>query len=238
MKQWSSQFTVKRTGGMESTLIKYNCGLFQGDSLSPLLFYLSTAPLSWALAPRRGLFSRSLDRKIIHALFVDDLKVYARSQKALKRALSCIERVTQNIGMKLYISKCATAVMVKGVPRYTGIVTIGGQVYPSASDANPYRYLGILQVFASHDSVLQQQLLGEYLRHIRRIWRSRLISTRKELMGSGSFSILFWVYPLDHCHTQKSGQADPQNHESQQLAALQRLGGQSIPPKEEGWEKY
>ncbi len=40
------------------------------------------------------------------------------------------------------------------------MVSIGGQVYPSASYANPYRYLAILQVFASYDSVLQQQLLG------------------------------------------------------------------------------
>ena len=103
--------------------------------------------------------------------------------------------------MKLNINKCATAAMVKGVPRYTGVVTIDGQVYPSATDANPYRYLGILQVFASHSSTLQKQLLGEYLRRIRTIWRFRLISSRKVEMtnswGVGVFRYYFGYIPWD-----------------------------------------
>ncbi len=59
---------------MESVDIQYRRGLFQGDSLSPLLFCLSTAPLSWALSQRQGVCSKMLDR---HTIFVDDLKVYA-----------------------------------------------------------------------------------------------------------------------------------------------------------------
>ncbi len=51
--------------------------------------------------------------------------------------------------MKLNIDKCATAVMVNGFTRYTGVVTIGGQMYPNATNENLHRYLGILQVFTA-----------------------------------------------------------------------------------------
>ncbi len=100
--------------------------------------------------------------------------------------------------MRLNISKCAMAVTVKGVPRYTEVVTIDGQVYPSASDANPYRYLVILQVFASHSSALQQKLLREYLWRIRRTWRSQLTTRKVEVTNSwgvGVFRYYFGYIP-------------------------------------------
>ena len=46
-KHWTSVLELRTVGKVvRSTSVKYNKGLFQGDSLSPLLFCLAIAPIS------------------------------------------------------------------------------------------------------------------------------------------------------------------------------------------------
>ncbi len=148
MKLWKSEFIVNHGGERHSTLITYKRGPFQGDSLSPLLFCLFLAPLSTSLSKRRGVVNGTLYTKITHTLFVDDLKIYAQSRDALKQSLKEVEQVSRAVGMKLYCKKCATATMVRGVPRYGGAVEIRGNALPIASMENPYRYLRVMQMYA------------------------------------------------------------------------------------------
>ncbi len=49
--------------------------------------------------------------------------------------------------MKLNIAKYATTNMVKGVPKADGLVLVNGENFPLVTEENPYKYLGILQVF-------------------------------------------------------------------------------------------
>ncbi len=56
-----------------------------------------------------------------------------------------VEQVTRAVGMKSNRKKCATALMIKGVPRYGGAVEVGEKALPIASLENHYRYLGVMQ---------------------------------------------------------------------------------------------
>ena len=83
MKKWS----VELTCGSESLGdVGIKRGIFQGDSLSPLLFVACLIPLTYVL--RRcawiGYEFSSNGSKINHLLFMDDLKLYAKNEQSLE----------------------------------------------------------------------------------------------------------------------------------------------------------
>ncbi len=153
MKTWSSEFSFQTNKGMESVEIQYRRG---GDSLSPLLFCLSTAQLSWDLSQRQGVCSKMMDRQTTHTLFVDDLKVYARSKPA---------------------------------------VTVGGDPFPTASSGSPYKYLGVLQVFAAKAEENKASVTSRYLERLRKVWSSELLATKQvELMNAWAVGVYAYYY--------------------------------------------
>ena len=63
-------------------------GIFQGDSLSSLVFSLALIPLSLILRKAKAAYEFSESKeKINHLLFMDDLKLYSRSEKGLDSLL-------------------------------------------------------------------------------------------------------------------------------------------------------
>ena len=76
-KKWNSVFCVGRGESAVRTELQYCRGFFQGDSLSPLLFCLSIAPISLALKKTTGYRVPYLAQPVTHLFFMDDLKVYA-----------------------------------------------------------------------------------------------------------------------------------------------------------------
>ena len=77
-RQWRTVVSVKLEKGSHSELISFERGLFQGDSLSPLLFCLCVAPLSHRLRQREGFRSWWQTQAVTHLMFMDDLKVYEK----------------------------------------------------------------------------------------------------------------------------------------------------------------
>ena len=81
MEKWK---VVLCSGNSELGEVEIKRGIFQGDSLSPLVFVLALIPLSLILGKAKATceFSESKE-KINHLLFMDDLKLYSRSEKGL-----------------------------------------------------------------------------------------------------------------------------------------------------------
>jgi hypothetical protein len=73
--------------GLARIGIRLKRGLFQGDSLSPLVFWLCVAPLSHALSERKGFNSNYQVKTITHLMFMDDLKLYEESKGELLDAV-------------------------------------------------------------------------------------------------------------------------------------------------------
>ena len=57
-------------------------------------------------------FSESKE-KINHLLFMDDLKLYSRSEKRLNSLVQTVRVFSEDVGMKFGIEKCAMLVMEK-----------------------------------------------------------------------------------------------------------------------------
>ena len=77
MEHWKTQLV----GGMEVLgTVNIKRGIFQGDSLSPLLFVMVMIPLSQKLKRMSEGYRLPHDqRKINHLLFMDDLKLYGKN---------------------------------------------------------------------------------------------------------------------------------------------------------------
>ena len=80
LSQWKTNMTlVHKEGVLETGPIRVKRGIFQGDSLSPILFSMSLNPLSQELQKTGYGYQLDEQTKINHLFYVDDLKLYGTS---------------------------------------------------------------------------------------------------------------------------------------------------------------
>ena len=84
MKHWKTEL---RSGTMKFATVNIKGCIFQGDSLSPLLFVMVLIPLTRVLRKEKEgfFFGNSKKRKINHLLFMDDLKIYGSHEREAER---------------------------------------------------------------------------------------------------------------------------------------------------------
>ena len=99
MKQWKLSPT---SNGNELGDVKVNRGIFQGDSLSPLLFVLCMIPMSLVLRKVKAWYEwGKKEFSLNHLLFMDDLKLYGKSEKRIDSLVRTVHILTQIWGWNL-----------------------------------------------------------------------------------------------------------------------------------------
>ena len=87
--------------------VKICRGIFQGDSLSPLLFVISLMPLSYLLRKtNKGYCLRGCVIKVSHLLYLDDIKLYSKSRSELDSLVSTVSTFSGDICMSYGVDKC------------------------------------------------------------------------------------------------------------------------------------
>ena len=138
--------------------------IFQGDSLSRLVFVLALTPLSLILRKAKAAYEFSESKeKINHLLFMDDLKLYSQSEKGLDSLVQTVRVFSEDIGMEFGIEKCA--MLVKSV----GIVLPDGKVIKSLKAGEGYKYLGILEADKFLEEKMKLNISKEYNRRLRKV---------------------------------------------------------------------
>ena len=132
MQTWRVKLTAGRSSLAET---KIQRGIFQGDALSPLLFIIVMMPHDHIL--RKCIAGYKLSRsqeKIIHLMYMDDIKLFAKNEKELETLIHAVRIYSQDIGMEFSIEKCAMFVMKSGkwhisdgmeLPNHDKIRTLG-----------------------------------------------------------------------------------------------------------------
>jgi len=93
---------------IETEDIKIQCGIFQEDSLSLLLFCICLIPLTEQLNRlNTGYEEHTTKTKISHLLFMDDLKLIAKSEEELQKQIQTVKNFSDDIHMEFGLEKCA-----------------------------------------------------------------------------------------------------------------------------------
>jgi hypothetical protein len=85
----------------QSRFIEKNRGIFQGDSLSTLLYCIALIPLTNELNRSKcGYQVYGTERKLNHLLYLDDLKLIGRSEEELRNEIRIVKTFSDDIKMK------------------------------------------------------------------------------------------------------------------------------------------
>ena len=87
------------SGNEELARVNIQRGIFQGDTISPLLFIIDLIPLSHSLQKVNARYQlvKGQHKKINHLLFMDDLKLYENSEKEAERLTNAVKIFSNDI---------------------------------------------------------------------------------------------------------------------------------------------
>ena len=135
---------VHESGVLETGPISIKRGIFQGNSLRPLLFTMSLNPLSWELQKTGYGYQLDKQTKINHFFYVDDLKLYGTSDSQLNKLISTVKKVSDDILIEFGLNKCAKATFKRDKKvSAEGILLNDFQLIQDLDQAETYKYLGM-----------------------------------------------------------------------------------------------
>ena len=172
MNHWK---TVLTAGDQSLGTVDINRGIFQGDSLSPLLFIMIMTPLSMILKDeQKGYKLGNSGNLVNHLLFMDDLKLYGKSQDEIDALLGLVQEYSNDIGMVFGMDKCAVLGIKKGKRvECSGVELPSGDMMNEVDDEG-YKYLGVLQDAIAKNREMKEKVGKEYLRRVKLLSKSKL----------------------------------------------------------------
>uniref|UniRef100_A0A0N5ACU9 Reverse transcriptase domain-containing protein n=1 Tax=Syphacia muris TaxID=451379 RepID=A0A0N5ACU9_9BILA len=176
MKYWRTSFLVSGSKRMTPPIWLRN-GIYQGDALSPELFVLAVAPISYVLNNHGPVMSTSVGKlagfaiSLNHQCYIDDFKLYGQSDREIRDMVQLVEVTASGIGISLNRGKCAMLSYVPG--KEVNIKNLDGNISTEIINKESYTYLGIteqpMQVTSGAKDVM-----SEVLRKARIIFNSQL----------------------------------------------------------------
>ena len=124
MKEWKTNLYLNHAQG--STVcenINIKCGIFQGNSMSPVLFCLALVPRSYELNNTDYGYN-IYEEKINHLFYMDDLKLYGKNDYELEGLLRTVKTSTDDIGMTYGLDKCSKASFIRGKLKSTSLIVL------------------------------------------------------------------------------------------------------------------
>lgn len=176
MENWSTSLT---SGGKHLADIKIECGIFQGDALSPLLFCVALNPLSHLLRRAKQGYQLKTGHKINHLLYMDDLKLYAKNENDLTALIETTRIFSDNICMKFGLDKCARQIIHRGKIKLTDGLDLTIGKIRDADTNEGYKYLGILQNMENKQREVKDIASATYRRKLRHVLKSKLNGQNK-----------------------------------------------------------
>ncbi|XP_047501775.1 uncharacterized protein LOC125047544 [Penaeus chinensis] len=181
MKEWNTEMQLYHSGGCIKTgRIAIKRGIFQGDSLSPLLFCLSLVPLTNILTSDNLGYVMHKEHRVSHLLYMDDLKLFAKDDGQLDQELGIVKTFSDDIQMEFGLEKCAKATIRKGKLVSGPNAKLKGETEIRNLDQEEvYKYLGVDQSDGIQHRLMKEKIRKEYYRRVRLILDTELNAKNK-----------------------------------------------------------
>ena len=180
MAGWKTQlFLSHKDGIIRSRHLDIKRGIFQGDSLSPLLFCLALVPLSNELNETEFGY-KIFDRTISHLFYMDDLKLFAKNDHDLEGLLTTVKQFSEDICMEFGLDKCAKATFIRG--KISKRPSINIDIDTTIKELDPeesYKYLGVYEGDGIQHAKMKEKIRKEYYRRIRMVLKTELNSKNR-----------------------------------------------------------
>jgi len=145
---------------IETEDIKIQCGIFQGDSLSPLPFCICLLPLTEQLNKlNTGYEEHTTKTKISHLLYMDDLKLIAKSEEEIQKQIQTVKNFSDDICMEFGLHKCAKTTFKKGkLTHLQNLVIDINREIQELEQGKAYKYLGIEEAEGTQHQQMKERL--------------------------------------------------------------------------------
>ena len=155
--------------------MKIRRGIFQGDSVPPVLFVLAIILLTLVLRHTEASYEfKKGGQKISHLLFMDNLKLFAKNDDQIDSLVNTVRFFSDDIKMEFGLPKCGVLIMKRGkVIKSERISMLDGKMIKNIEEGG-YKYLGILEADGVKHEEMKDQIKKEYIRRVRNILKSKL----------------------------------------------------------------
>uniref|UniRef100_H2ZVK0 Reverse transcriptase domain-containing protein n=1 Tax=Latimeria chalumnae TaxID=7897 RepID=H2ZVK0_LATCH len=171
MNIWKTDLT---TQSHSLGTVNFLQGIFQSDSLSPMLFIICLLPLT-TLLKKSGLGFTIHNVTISHLLYMDDLKLYAKSDKDILALTKIVKTFSNDICMWFGLDKCAIVTINRGqVLRGDSLKLPPDEVIDPLPLKESYKYLGILEHGSINNIDVKKKATMEYKKRLRQFLKSKL----------------------------------------------------------------
>jgi hypothetical protein len=189
MQKWTTELT---SCGEVLGKVPIRRGIFQGDALSPLLFIMAMAPISSRLnRMKKGYEMEKGEGMISHLLYMDDIKLYSKTEEGMKSMVNTLKMISEDFGMEFGLDKCAKVSLKRGKISEGGDLPLyDGTLIKELDEDRGYKYLGILQSDVNNKEKAKDIATKEYYRRIRLIMKSELNA------GNSIRAINIWAIPV------------------------------------------
>ena len=105
--QWKTKLRVRTQSGVELTdPIQFKRGIYQGDTLCPLLFIVCVNPMSWKLGSLPGYkMAKPVNISVSHGLFMDDFKLYSSTERQHGVKMALTQQMMSDTGLTMAAKK-------------------------------------------------------------------------------------------------------------------------------------
>ena len=195
MNHWKTNMTlVHKQGVLETGPIRIKRGIFQGDSLSPLLFTMSLNPLSIELNKTKYGYQLDKQTKINHLFYEDDLKLYGTNDNQLAGLINTVKHVSDDTKMEFGLDKCAKATFKRGKKvQAEGIQLNDNQVIQDLEQSETYKYLGMEEGEGLQHHEMKVKIRKEYKRRVKLVLKSEL-NGRNKIAAMNTLAVPVIVY--------------------------------------------
>jgi len=191
MSYWGTRMHIHTENKpIETEDIKIQCGIFQRDSLSPLLFCICLIPFTEQMNRlNTGQEEHKTKTKMSHLLYMDDLKLIAKSEEELQKQVQIVKNFSDDIHMEFGVEKCDKIAFKRGrLVHWQNLVIDIYREIQEVEQGKTYKYLGIEENEGVQHQQMKEKLKQEYSRRLRMILKCEL-NTRDKITAIGALAV-------------------------------------------------